>query len=261
MKTRFTLIELLVVIAIIAILAAMLLPALNSARERVKQVSCGNNLKQIATGVILYANDSNDILVPTSTQGVSNPKLTWIGFLSGWPNSHQQYGVNYVSRSAQTGTLVCPSEPGPLASTSDKGFIYTHYAANSWVSGKYASNTSFSYLYRIRKMSMITTPSLAMHIADSLNFISYSHDGLDSYAFRHGRKDSRARKFQTPGVGPDPALGQTGFFQATYLDGHVAALSYKGLLMKGANYPYPVESGVKVYFVDGFDYRKYYHQY
>ncbi len=63
-ETNFTLIELLIVIAIIAILASMLLPALNKARETARAVQCTSNLKTIGTVSLLYLGENEEIMFP-----------------------------------------------------------------------------------------------------------------------------------------------------------------------------------------------------
>src|SRR3974390_2702553 len=69
-RSGFTLIELLVVIAIVAILAALLLPALNKAKIRAQMLNCLSNLKQLETCWHLYAVDNNDVLPPNNSIGL-----------------------------------------------------------------------------------------------------------------------------------------------------------------------------------------------
>jgi prepilin-type N-terminal cleavage/methylation domain-containing protein/prepilin-type processing-associated H-X9-DG protein len=76
-KKGFTLIELLVVIAIIAILAAMLLPALAGAKLKGQQAACVNNSRQQTLAVFMYADDNGDILPPTAYNDANHDEVDW----------------------------------------------------------------------------------------------------------------------------------------------------------------------------------------
>lgn len=91
-KRGFTLIEVLVVIAIIAMLMSILVPSLNKAREQSRQVVCGTNLHAIGQGIVLYAHNNDDLLVPGD---YSVPWIVWTNM----QEQSQQVNLGYLMTS------------------------------------------------------------------------------------------------------------------------------------------------------------------
>jgi prepilin-type processing-associated H-X9-DG protein/prepilin-type N-terminal cleavage/methylation domain-containing protein len=170
-RNRFTLIELLVVIAIIAILAAMLLPALGKAREKSRSIFCLNNLKQCGLAFNYYCDEWNSVFPPVHGGVYGAPVRTDATCIE-WHVYLQEHGLMQKH-------LRCPADPAVKQGFDDSGATTTWDTRQSYI---YNGMCAFdSYGSRVRKTSRYILLSERGGDKEGSNAKALDHQGYPAF--------------------------------------------------------------------------------
>ena len=231
-RKSFTLIELLVVIAIIAILAAMLLPALSKARDKARAISCTSNLKQIGLANAMYMEDHDGRVVPEYS--ASQTDGHWYNILSGKDRdgnasaTGRGYGCEYISNVKSGGTFWCPSSPTPMGWAGEGNLACTSYGINCAISAGRADTNGNRC--QISEPS-IYEPSSAFLVTDTIRNVGPAIQNTYNPNYRHGGVDIRADgSARVAGDDSNMSTATPGRCNIAYVDGHVEPRKFYELM-------------------------------